>query len=157
MPIFQFNSSFLRFAARHYFHGSTQPLRPGTVLQPGKGMGLQNDPAVGEYESYMEQAKPDNKISRQQCVFMCSRLQDIQRAGGGTHYIYEVQPLGQVDMSDQAWYGYLSFLRHPVTSQYNEEAFEIAMNYWEGIPYPDKAESLWEYRTPKAKVLRRVK
>ena len=150
-------SPFLAAARVRYYHGSTKPLRIGTVLMPGKGGGLQSAPIMKTHEGLFEQAKPSDKISRMKCVFMCDSPQDVLRAGGGA-YVYEVQPLGQVDKSDQAWYGIAGWpetgMQH---SLQDPDTFDVVMNYWQGVPYPDPREHLWEYRTLAAKVLRQVK
>ena len=152
---FNFKAEFLAVAAaRRYFHGSSRAFQPGAILGPGN---LQSWGFSQEHEQIFEQARPSDKVPRIKCVFMCSRIQDVNQAGGGS-LIYEVQPLGQVDVSDQAWYGMVGA---PETGMgytlKDPDTFDMVMNYWEGVPYPDKSESLWEYRTPSAKVLRRVK
>jgi hypothetical protein len=146
-----FASKFLQAKTR-YYHGSNKPLKPGTVLTPGKGGGFQtlSHPAFQAHEQAMEDVRPKNRISRQNCIYMCGSPDDVARAGGGSQYIYEVTPKGQVDKSDQAWFGSSDDLSNP-------ESFDAINNYWSGAPYPDSRESLWEYRTRSAVVGGRVK
>lgn len=133
-----------------YYHGSSTPLRQGTVLTPGKGVGLQNHPILQAHEMEVDKLRPRDCISRQRCIYMCASPEDVKRSGGSGAYIYEVAPIGQVDKSDQAWYGVSDDLSNP-------DSFDAIANYWEGVPYPNSNESLWEYRAKSAKVVGLVK
>jgi hypothetical protein len=131
-----------------YYHGSAKPLKKGTVLKPGMGMGLQSYGFMASIEQAFERKRPAGVVPRISCVFMCDNPEGVRRSGGSSQYIYEVQPIGRVDKSDQAWYG-----SYNLPSVGPERAIN---NYWQGTQYPNPAESLWEYRAKSAKVVRLV-
>lgn len=95
----------------------------------------------------MESYRPVNKISRFESVFMVNDPSLVEYAGGYEDFIYEVEPIGQVDRSDLSWYSEIEIYNDP------EEREECAKNYWNGIPFTNPANRLWEYRAKEAKII----
>jgi len=93
---------------------------------------------------------------------MCDNPDDIDNAGGGTEYLFTVQPLGPVQKHDINWGSEIEMI---VSEHYGEDGDDdvstsselenkikqCALNYWNGVPHPN--ESVWEYLTPQAKIL----
>jgi hypothetical protein len=90
-------------------------------------------------------------LSHKDSVFMCHDDEDVDLAGGGTDYIFVVEPLGKVEKHDMNWSGEISMLVSDGFDIESPEVTNAANNYWNGVPHPD--ESVWEYLTPFARIL----
>ena len=133
-----------------YYHGSDKKFDIGFILQPQTD-GYANLESEKEIEDLFEKYKPKDKISRKNCVYLVSDINNIDMAGGGTEYIYFVDPIGQIDKSDLTWYS-------EVYSLYTEDTKEsllvpLIMNYWNGIQFKPKVNSLFEYRCKSAEII----
>lgn len=142
-----------------YYHGSKTPLEIGTILRPKADGYVQQQYADGSEDNWveleLEKARPKDKLSRLESVFMLDldpgREDDdgflFDSAGGYGDYVYEVEPLGRVEQSDLRWYTYAAFLAKTPLSK------KRAINaYWRG----KRAGYLMEARTPAARVVRRA-
>ena len=87
-------------------------------------------------------------------VFLVDNIDDIDSSGGYTDFIYEVSILDVIipEKSDLAWYTELELIE---SDDYDKQK-EIAGNYWNGVRYHKRSESLFEYRVPKARVVELV-
>jgi len=126
-----------------YFHGSYHFLPNGTVLSPGKGnfMGTVNQYKMDSHFK-LEQFRPSNLISRNNCVFMTDNPEDIDLAGGASEHIYIVKPLGKVERHDLNWMSEIDLIFSEAWDngeQESEDTIEkvknAALNYWNGTPH----------------------
>jgi hypothetical protein len=62
---------------------------------------------MGNYENetfdLLDQFKPGGYIGRNEGIYMCDNVDDIDWAGGATEYTYIVEPVGRVERHDQNW------------------------------------------------------
>jgi len=132
------------------YHGSTKKFDVGFVLTP-QGYGYAFMDSEKEIEDIFERLRPKNKLSRKNCVYLVSNIDEVDNAGGYTDYIYEVDPIGVVQKSDLAWYTNVAII---ISDKYKEEdIIESVNNYWQGVQYKNKEHSLFEYRCMKAKIV----
>jgi len=98
---------------------------------------------------------------------MVDNLDDLDNAGAVTDWIYEVQPLGKVEVHDLNWSSEISSvltlktsavrkelgiaLQQPGNKKLRQMLENIARNYWYGEAHHD--ENVWEYLTPKARII----
>ena len=90
-------------------------------------------------------------LSHKNSVFMCNSDEDIDLAGGGTEWLFTVEPIGKIEKHDMNWSSEISML---ISDGFNIDSNEIknaANNYWHGTPHYN--ESVWEYLTSKAKII----
>lgn len=133
-----------------FYHGSNDELPVGTILTPRDNY-EQNWGKTDFYEP-LEKYRPLSMLSHNQSVFMCDNPDDIDAAGGGTEWLFTVEPLGVVQRHDLNWGSEISLLISEGHDLISPEVKEAAMNYWNGLPH--HSESLWEYLTPKARILK---
>ena len=140
----------IRRIARRLFHGSQWQFPVGFVLKPQPG-GYANlpDEDIAEVENIIEQYRPSGKISRKDAVFMVDDPELIDAAGGYDDFIYTVEPIGRVEVSDLKWYSELSVYWIDMD---DAEKRRLAEGYWSGEPSPGK-HSLFEYRARSARIL----
>ena len=145
-----------------YFHGSYHFLPNGTVLSPEKGnfMGTFNQDEMDSHFK-LEQFRPSNFISRNNCVFMTDNPEDIDLAGGASEHIYIVKPLGKVERHDLNWMSEIDLIFSEAWDKGEQESEgtiekvkNAALNYWNGTPHYN--ESVWEYLTTSAKVIKEI-
>ncbi len=149
-----------------YYHGSTHLFPVGFVLLPQQDRWICCQQV--DNEQFLEKYRPQNKISRGKAVYLVISPDPdiIESAGGYSNYVYEVDPITRVEKSDLQWYTlinmYLDF--DPdiiVLSQLNltmkDTLIMYAKNYWRGIKHTDTDMSLFEFRTPAAKIIKQVK
>jgi hypothetical protein len=132
-----------------YYHGSMNELPVGTVLTPRSE---EYEAAWGDTDFYkiLEIYRPEEMLAHKDAIFMCDNPDDIDNAGGGTDWIFTVSPLGRVERHDLNWGSEISCLMD--TDPNNIPLIEeTALNYWRGVPH--HSESVWEYLTPKAKIV----
>jgi hypothetical protein len=152
-------------AAGKFYHGSMNELKIGTILKPSQ--------RVGDTEEFLEMAKPSDKLSRSQSVFLVDKpdAELITACGGDDSHCYEVQPLGKVERSGVTFFNELEGFMYNSREQYVEDemnkglsfedaeaafilaAREIADQYWHGEESDD---GIMEYRTPQAKVIKKI-
>ena len=129
--------------AQKYYHGTCSKFPDGFILKPQKAGYVQ-------VEALMEKYRPLDKLSRFNSVFLVGNPDEIDSAGGYEDHIYEVQPIGKVEVSDLSWYSDLQI------DSTDDEKRTWALNYWNGVPYKNKENSLIEYRAPQAKIIREI-
>jgi hypothetical protein len=132
------------------YHGSRKKFPPGFKLSPQ--LGYVQDPGQQKLELLFEKYKPANKISRKQAVFLVDDPEMCENAGGYSDYVYLVQPEGKVEKSDLAWYTECEmYFDEPL-----EKKIECIKNYWNGVPYYNQSNSLFEYRCRSAIVIKEI-
>lgn len=132
-----------------YYHGSMVDLPVGTILAPRDD--YENDWLDTDFYLPLEKYRPKNMLSHRKSVFMCGNDEDVDLSGGGTEYLFTVEPLGKIEKHDLNWSSEISMLisdGHDITDQLVKNAAE---KYWDGSPHYN--ESVWEYLTPKARIL----
>lgn len=144
---------FENFSTQTFYHGSSVKLRIGTILEPQLEFYTRRSD-VQFLEKIMYAYRPDDKLSRYDSVFLVDNIDDIDSSGGYTDFIYEVSILDVIipEKSDLAWYTELELIE---SDDYDKQK-EIAGNYWNGVRYHKRSESLFEYRVPKARVVELV-
>jgi hypothetical protein len=133
-----------------FFHGSMDKLPVGTILTPRND--YEENWGNTDFYAALEKHRPFTMLSHKQSVFMCDNPDDVDLAGGGTEWLFTVEPLGIVQKHDLNWGSEVSFLISDGHQIDSPEVKEASLNYWNGIPYHD--ENIWEYLTPKAKILK---
>lgn len=134
---------------KKYFHGSGIELPVGTILVP-----QENYEANWQHIDFypiLEKYRPKNMLAHKDAVFMCDNEDDVDLAGGSTEYLFTVVPLGKVEKHDLNWSSEISCLVGDNPKDWNKIK-EAADNYWAGVPHFN--ESVWEYLTPSAKILK---
>ena len=142
------------------YHGSRRRFRRGNVLLP-QFDGYVSWPEVQVHEQFFEQHRPKHCLPRSKSVFMIADPKLVETAGGYEDNVYEVRPQGKVERNDLSWYSALNVLDSYSIEDQDEidlndpEWIEAARNYWNGVPHPDRP--MWEYRSPSAIIVRRIK
>lgn len=134
-----------------YYHGSMDHLPVGTVLK-SRGADYEQDWAHTDFYSALEKYRPSHILSHSQAVFMVADPDDVDLAGGGTEWLFTVKPLGPVSKHDVNWSSEISMLTGDGHDVDSPEVQKAAENYWAGVPHPN--ESVWEYLTPSAEILK---
>lgn len=132
-----------------YFHGSYHLMNVGEILSPREN--YEKTWSGADFYIPLEHYRPKGIPSHKESVFMVENAVDIDAAGGGTEYVFEVIPLGKVYRFDMGWSSEISIL---LSDGYTIESIEVknaAMNYWNGIKHPSN--SLYEYCTSSAKIV----
>lgn len=133
-----------------YYHGSMNELPVGTILTPRED--YEENWGATDFYRVLELYKPKGMLSHKEAVFMVGDTDDIDLAGGGTEYIFHVQPLGKIEKHDVNWSSEISWLISDGYPINHEKIKDAALKYWNGIPHYN--ESVWEYLTPKAQILK---
>jgi hypothetical protein len=142
------------------YHGSRRRFPKGFVLLP-QSKGYVSWDEVRVHEQFIERYRPRDCLSRGQSVFMVADPRLAETAGGYEDYVYEVRPVGKVERNDLNWYEVLNVLDNYSIEEQEQidlndpEWIAAAKNYWKGVPHPGR--SMWEYRSPSAVIIRRVK
>jgi len=131
-----------------YYHGSMRYLKPGTILKPRDD--YENDWQDTDFYGPLNYYKPDNMLSHKESVFMVTNEDDVDLSGGGTEWLFTVQPLGKVQRHDLNWGSEISMLMSDDPDNISAIK-QAAMNYWHGVPHHN--ESVWEYLTTSAEIL----
>lgn len=132
-----------------FYHGSMTYLPEGTILTPTTYY-AQNWGGSGFYE-VLEFYRPKNKLGHHQSVFMVGDEDDVDIASGGSEYLLIVEPMGHIQKHDMNWSSEISMIMDYTTDILDYRFEDAAYNYWNGISHYN--ESIWEFLTPKAKVL----
>jgi hypothetical protein len=134
------------------YHGSRRKFPKGFRLTP-QPTGYAHHPDQQILEQVFEKMRPPDKLSRYQSVFLVDDPTDCESAGGYEDHVYLVQPEGQVEKSDLAWYSECEvYLDEPIERQQ-----ECAKNYWVGVPFTNPANSMFEYRCRAAIILKEIR
>lgn len=132
-----------------YYHGSMEELPIGTILTPRDNY----EAAWGNTSFYaaLEHYRPHHILGHRQAVFMCDNPDDVDLAGGGTEWLFTVEPQGKIERHDLNWGSEISMLIDDGYDINSHEVANAAKNYWDGVPHTD--EQVWEYLTPAAKII----
>src|SRR5271157_3270029 len=139
-------------AALKLYHGSKKQFQPGDILTP-RSDGYFSDPDTRQHEEIVERNRPEGALPRSNSVYMVADPEEIDRAGGYENYVYEVEPIGNVEKNDLEWYGQIS--SYEWEGDENPEADKMAQGYWSGLELGGNW-TLYEYRAPQAKIVRLV-
>jgi hypothetical protein len=121
----------------------------GTILKPNDN--YEENWSNTYFYSVLEYYRPKDMLSHKNSVFMCGNDEDVELAGGGTEYLFVVEPLGKVERHDVNWSSEISVLMSDGLEIDDPEVIEAAANYWNGTPHYN--EQVWEYLTPFAKII----
>lgn len=133
-----------------FYHGSNDKLSVGAILRPSPD--YEENWKNTNFYSVLEHYRPPNVLSHKDAVFMCDNADDVDLAGGGTEWLFTVIPLGPVERHDLNWSSEISGLIDDGADINSVEVQQAASNYWNGVPHHD--ESVWEYLTPLAKIIK---
>lgn len=133
-----------------FYHGSEIELPVGTILKASND--YENRWQDNNFYQILEKFRPSNQLSHKQCVFMCDNPDDLAAAGGGTEWVFTLKPLGIVQKHDMNWGSEIDCLVSDGFSVDSPAVQKAAENYWNSIPHTN--ESLWEYLTLKAQILK---
>lgn len=136
-------------SGRKFYHGSMKYLPVGTILTPRDN--YESNWGHTDFYKILEKYRPKNMLSHSQSVFMVGNDEDIDLAGGGTEYVFIVEPLDKVQKHDMNWSSEISMLISDGHKIDDPKVIEAANSYWNGNPHYN--ESVWEYLTTKAKIL----
>ena len=134
-------------AEKTFFHGSDKHWEPGSILS-GRGEAYEKDWSHQDFYRVLEKYRPSDMLSHRDSVFMWVDDNDLDMYGGG-EWVLELEPLGTVERHDMNWSG--AIIEAIDNGEDEETIAQLAENYWDGIPTDDP---LWEYLTPKARVIR---
>jgi hypothetical protein len=132
-----------------FFHGSMEHLPEGTVLTPRDN--YQTNWGGTSFYGVLEKHRPPRYLAHHQAVFMVGNEDDVDLAGGGTEWLFTVQPIARVERHDLNWSSEISMLVDQGYDADSDKVKTAAKNYWEGVPHYN--ESVWEYLTPRAKII----
>lgn len=133
-----------------YFHGSNEELPVGTMLSP-RGAAYAHDWGGTDFYSVLERYRPNGMRAHADAVFLVSDPDDIDLAGGGTEWIFEVDPIGDITRHDLNWSSEISCLLSEGLPVDSEAVCRAALSYWGGVPHAN--ESVWEYLCDQARIL----
>jgi tRNA uridine 5-carbamoylmethylation protein Kti12 len=143
--------TFENFKMKAFFHSSAKYIKNNTILRPHADSYVKQ--IDNEFlEKLMEKYRPSDKLSRYDSVFLVDDMDLLDDAGASTDFIYTVEPIGNIEKSDLAWYTEVQIVDEDDT----ELIKEYVENYWNGVPFTDSSASLFEYRVPAAKIIELV-
>jgi hypothetical protein len=130
-----------------YLHASLIKLESGTILKPRND--YEQHWGKTDFYNILEQYRPKEMLSHKESIFMCTSADDLDNAIGG-EYIFEVEPLGKIEIHDLNWSTEVSILvsdNAPI-----EMIKEAALNYWNGTIHQNG--ELFEYMALSAKIIK---
>jgi len=154
-------------ASGQEYHGSWECLPVGTIIRPQHHL-------RGPASVLLEKYRPRGVLSRNEAIFMTRTKAGVLIAGGGSDYVYRVEPIGQVyGPFDGGWFTHMldaalrgeargsrgrirsGSLIDPESWWNSPEAKKMADAYWNGAPCPRKGEcqGTWEYLARQARVV----
>lgn len=134
-----------------YYHASSRELPVGTILI-GRKSDYEKDWGYVPFYEVLEKYRPSNMIAHRDAVFMVGDEDDLDGGGGGTEYVFQLKPLSSVERHDMNWSSEISSLVDDGYDYNSPEIKQAAENYWNGVPHHN--ESLWEYLTLKAEIVK---
>lgn len=133
-----------------FYHGSSAKLPVGTILTSGHD-NYERNWADNNWYQALEKYRPPEYRPHSWSVFMVDNDNDLDNAGGGTEWVFTVEPIGQVSRHDLNWSSEISVLFDKGYDMFSDTIEEAALNYWNGVPHYN--ESVWEYLVPKARII----
>lgn len=134
---------------KRFYHGSMTELPVGTILKPN--VNYEENWSTTDFYAVLEHYRPKDMLCHKNSVFMCGNDEDVDLAGGGTDYLFVVEPLGKIEKHDLNWSSEISMLISDGLKIDDPKVIEAARNYWNGTPHYN--EQVWEYLTPFAKII----
>lgn len=134
-----------------YYHGSMIPLEVGVILT-GRGDAYIKDWKDTDFYYILDKYRPTGCLPHSKAVFAVGDPDDIDLAGGGTEWAFELLPIGEVSKHDMNWSSEISCLLSNGFSLDSLEVIQAAKSYWLGVPHPN--ESVWEYIMPRARIVK---
>jgi len=132
------------------YHGSMDDLPVGTILTPGED-DYEENWGNNLWFIALEKYRPMEYRQHSWSVFMVDNEDDVDNAGGGTDYIFTVEPIGEVERHDMNWMSEIGGVLENGGDIESDEVKQLALNYWNGVPHPN--ENVWEYLAPKARIV----
>lgn len=111
-----------------YYHGSDNYLPPRTVLHSRDD--YENHWKTLDSFSILEKYRPAKYLKHKDSVFMVKHDYEIDAAGGGTDYVFLLEPLGKIEKHDMAWGTLISSLLSKKISNDDTQIKQCAENYW---------------------------
>ena len=87
-----------------FFHGSKNNLEIGETLISQEDTGYTSYEECISIENAFEYFRPEDKISRKTAIYLVDDPNIIEKVGGYDDYIYEIDPIGNIQKSDLYWY-----------------------------------------------------
>lgn len=134
-----------------YYHGSFNKLSVGTVMN-GRREDYEKDWGDNPWYQILHTHKPAGMLHHKNAVFMTDNVDDLDATGSPTDWIFTLKALGPVEKHDMNWISEIEALLSDGKKQDDEEIIRAAINYWNGTPHHN--ESVWEYLTPSAKIVK---
>ena len=137
-----------------FYHGSCNYLPIGTILKPRHD--YEHDWGGTDFYKILEKYRPKNMLAHKESIFMVDNDLDLDMAGGCTDWIFIIKPLtNRIERHDMNWSSEISGIAatYHDSLEREEQLKNAALNYWGGVPY-NKGESLWEYLTPSAEIIK---
>lgn len=124
-----------------FYHGSMDHLPVGTRLAPR----AEYEQNWGDTLFYqvLEHYRPEGARAHHEAIFLCAFIDDIDLCGGGTEWVFTVEPEGSVSRHDMNWSSEISCLADQGHGIESDAMRQAAENYWAGVPHHN--ESVWEY------------
>lgn len=135
-----------------YYHSTDVHLPVGEMLIPTSS-GFVGSREVTALESLFELVRPEGEIARSAASYCCSSLDDLDGAGGREGLVYSVEPVGDVQWSDLAWY---TEAQLALEEGDTKSARLYASSYWSGEPFPVVNQRLPEGRCRALRIVDRV-
>ena len=132
----------------NFFHGSSTPLPPGTILRNLPG--YEERWGHNDFYKILEQYRPQDKLPHKEAVFLCENDDDLDAVGAGTEFVLEVLPMGPVSRHDLNWGSEIDVLRSNGVPADDPQIALAAENYWNGVPHHDP---VWEVLTAEGRVM----
>jgi len=130
------------------YHQTDIELSRGQYLVPGV-QGYCDFHGNQQIEQLFESQRPGHCIQRSKAVYVCLDPEDLDGAGGREGVVYQVEPVGDLEVSDLAWYTQAQIALDQGDSK---QAQICADAYWSGTPFPAVSQRLPEGRCRLAKV-----
>jgi len=135
--------------SKKFYHGSSIFLPVGTILVPQSN--YEDNWGHTDFYHILEKYRPNHCPAHRDAVFMCESDEDIDLAGGGTEFVFIVEPLGPVSKHDLNWGSEISANIVEPDGKINKDVEFFAKQYWAGVPHHN--ESVWEYLTTSARII----
>lgn len=132
-----------------FFHGSMIRLEVGTILLPQEKYA--ESWGSTSFCDALEHHRPADMIAHKDAVFMCQSDEDVDLAGGGTEWLFEVEPVGKIQRHDLNWSSEISCLTSDGHAIDSDEVKRAAEAYWSGLAHHD--ENVWEYLAVAARII----
>lgn len=131
-----------------YYLGSTEHLS-GIVQRGDLKMPLH--PHNLAVEKLLEDTRPADCLSRDSCVFLAERPEDVTALGMPTQHLYRATPVGKVQRGDVGWW---HMIREGLAlgREARPPLEDWASQYWMGAECITR-HGVWEYRVEAADVL----